>query len=80
LTTVYTGLIPVRAGRTYWVVATAGPNVSNNTWDAWNFNTTGATSGTIDYYSGTWHTQVGQPSGAFDVIGCGKICKVSLAT
>jgi hypothetical protein len=74
LSTVHTGLIPVGAGRTYWVVAIAGPNGADDTWDAWNWNTTGATGG--DYYNGTWY-QYGNPTGAFDVIGCGKLCKVS---
>jgi hypothetical protein len=74
VTTVHTGLIPVGAGRTYWVVAIAGPNGSNDTWDAWNWNTTGATGG--DIYNGTWF-MYGNPTGAFDVIGCGKICKVA---
>lgn len=74
LTTIHTGLIPVGAGRTYWVVAIAGPNGSDDTEDAWNFNTTGATGG--DIYNGTWF-MYGNPTGAFDVIGCGKICKVS---
>ena len=74
VTTVHTGLVPVGAGRTYWVLAIAGPNGSNDTWDAWNFNTTGAVGGAI--YNGTWF-HYGNPTGAFDVIGCGKICKVS---
>ncbi len=74
VTTVHTGtLIPVGAGRTYWVVAIAGPNGSNDTWDAWNWNTTGATGG--DYYNGTWY-QYGNSTGAFDVVGCAKLCKV----
>lgn len=75
LATVHTGLIPVGAGRTYWVVAIAGPNGANDTWDAWNWNTTGATGGDF-YLNGTWY-QYGNPTGAFDVIGCGKVCKVA---
>jgi len=71
LTTVHTRAIPVGAGRTYWVVAIAG---NSDTWDAWNDNTTGATGG--DFYDGTWY-QYGDATGAFDVIGCGKICRVA---
>lgn len=75
LTTVYTGVIPVGAGRTYWVVAIAGPNGANDTDDRWNWNTTGATGG--DFYAPPNWYMYGNPTGAFDVIGCGKICKVS---
>jgi hypothetical protein len=76
LTTVHTNLIPVGAGHKYWVIATAGPNGTNNTWDAWNFNTTGVTSTTASDGGSGFVVQVGDPSGAFDVIGCAKLCKV----
>ena len=35
VTTINTGrLIPVGAGRHYWLLAISGPNVQNDTWDA----------------------------------------------
>lgn len=75
VTAVHTSPIPVNAGQTYWVVAIAGPNPADNTFDVWNWNTTGPTGG--DFYDGTIWYQYGDPTGAFDVIGCGKICKAA---
>ncbi len=65
--------ISIGAGRTYWVIAVAG---ASNTDDAFNWNYNG-TSGTYAYSTnGTSWTLTGGPPGAFDVIGCSKLCKV----
>jgi hypothetical protein len=70
-------IIPVAAGHKYWVVAVAGPNGANNTWDAWQLTYNGASTGAVKSWNGsTWLDFTGDPSGAFDVIGCGKLCKV----
>ena len=78
VTTINTGrLIPVGAGRQYWLVAIPGPNVLNDTWDAWNWTYNGASTGpNMSYSAGFWADNTGQPSGAFDIVGCGKLCKV----
>ena len=77
LTTVNTGtLVPVGAGRQYWVIVTAGPNVANDTWDAWNWNSVGD-SGTFAFDTGSGWALAGATRGAFDVIGCSKLCKVT---
>lgn len=73
VTTFSTGLIAVGAGRKYWVVVSAING--SDTEDAWNWNTTGATGG--DFYDGTTWYMYGNPTGAFDVIGCGKVCRVA---
>ncbi len=70
-------LIPVGAGHQYWLIAIAGPNVLNDTWDAWNFTYNGASTGPVMSWNGaTWIDNTGSPSSAFDVLGCGKLCKV----
>jgi len=75
--TIQTGrLIPLGAGRQFWLIVDGGPNVANNTWDTWNWNTTGDT-GLDAYNTGAgWVLQPDMTLGAFDVIGCPKICKV----
>jgi hypothetical protein len=76
VTTVGGSLVPVAAGHKYWVIASAGPNVANNTWDAWNLNSIGQQGPTaLDTGSG-FVLNANHTEGAFDVIGCGKLCKV----
>jgi hypothetical protein len=72
-------LIPLGAGHHYWLLAIPGPNFQNDTWDAWNWTYNGAsTGGTMSFEGGVgWIDLTGDPSGAFDIVGCGKICKVS---
>jgi hypothetical protein len=79
VTTINTGrLIPVGAGRQYWLVAVPGPNFQNDTWDAWNWTYNNASTGPNMSYEGGvgWIDNTGDPSGAFDIVGCGKVCKV----
>jgi hypothetical protein len=53
-----------------------GPNVQNDTWDAWNWTYNGAQTGPVMSYDGTSWFASGNVSGAFDIVGCGKLCKV----
>ncbi len=70
-------LIPVGAGKQYWLIAIAGPNVLNNIWDAWGETYNGASTGPVMSWDGiSWIDNTGSPSGAFDILGCGKLCKV----
>jgi hypothetical protein len=70
-------LIPVGAGHQYWLIAIAGPNVQNDTFDTWNFTYNDANTGPIMQWDGTtWIDRAPNPSGAFDILGCGKLCKV----
>ena len=70
-------LIPVGAGKQYWLIAKTGPNVANNTWDAWNLNSVGQ-DGPVAADTGSGFVSLGtDDEGAFDVIGCGKLCKVN---
>ncbi len=65
--------ISIGAGRTYWVIAVAG---ASNTDDALNFNYNGTTGIYAYSTNGTSWTLLAGPIGAFDVIGCYKICHV----
>lgn len=79
VTTINTGrLIPVGAGRHYWLLAIPGPNVQNDTWDAWNQTYNGVSTGANMSFEGGvgWIDNTGGSSGAFDIVGCGKLCKV----
>jgi hypothetical protein len=51
------GSIVLSSGTQYWLVASV---IASDTWDAWMFNTTGATGPT---------TTAGSTLGAFDVLG-----------
>ena len=70
-------LIPVAAGKQYWVIVRAGPNIANDTWDAWNLDTVGQTGPVADDTGAGFVSLGAQTEGAFDVIACGKLCKVS---
>jgi hypothetical protein len=75
--TVHTSrMIPLGAGGQFWLIVDGGPNVANNTWDAWNWNTTGDTGLDAYNHGAGWVLQPAQTLGAFDVIGCAKLCRV----
>jgi hypothetical protein len=70
-------LIALGAGHQYWLIASAGPNGLDDTWDAWNWTYDGASTGPAMSWDGnSWIDNTGQPSGAFALYGCGKLCKV----
>ena len=72
-------LIPVAAGKRYWLIAIAGPNVLHTTWDMWNPNTIGQLGpvASNNFGSNGWILSSNAAGeGAFDVIGC-KLCKVN---
>lgn len=75
LTTIHVSpTIPVGAGRTYWVVAY--PGVGTAPTDVWNWSSyLYGTTFAIDQ-GGGWF-DVYDYASAFDVLGCGKLCKVS---
>jgi hypothetical protein len=56
------------------VIATAGPNLANDTADGLNENSVGDV-GTFAYDQGSGWATTGGTRGAFDVIGCGELCK-----
>jgi hypothetical protein len=65
--------LPVGQGRQYWVVASTS---GSDTWDAWNWNSVGAT-GTELYNQGSgWLANLDSPLGAFDVLGVPKLSRV----
>lgn len=71
-------VIPVGAGLKYWLIAVAGPNFLNDTWDAWNWTYNDTSTGPVMSWDGvSWIDNTGDPSGAFDILGCGKLCKVA---
>jgi len=77
LTTIHVSpTIPVGAGKKYWVVAGPGPNNQDDTADVWNWNSQLST-GTYAYNNGSGWTTAQSPVSAFDVLGCGKLCRVS---
>lgn len=62
--------LTLAAGQQYFMVL--GPeNLSDTTWEAWNFNSTNANG--LDLYSTdggqTWNSNGQQPLGAFDILG-----------
>jgi hypothetical protein len=70
--------IPVGSGKTYWVVVKpAGTSTS----DLWDENTVGDYGPVAGNHNGSGWFSEGPPSatlrGAFDVLGCAKICRVS---
>jgi hypothetical protein len=69
-------LVPVAAGKRYWLIAKPGPNALNDTWDAWNWTYNGAQTGPVLTSDGTNWFVPGAVSGAFDIVACGKLCKV----
>jgi hypothetical protein len=74
LTTAGGALIPVAAGHKYWVIIQALSG--SNTWDAWNLNSTSANA-TYSFDAGAGWQHGSGLLGAFDVLGCTKLCKVA---
>jgi hypothetical protein len=56
----------ITGGVQYWVVERA---LLRDTWDAWNYNDTGATGTAAQKYNGTWTAFPGSTNGAFAVYG-----------
>lgn len=56
----------ITGGVQYWIVERA---LRHDTWDAWNYNDTGATGTGAQKYNGTWAAFPGSTLGAFAVYG-----------
>jgi hypothetical protein len=70
-------LVSLQPGKQYWLIAEAGPNGANDTLDGWNFNSVGDNGGGAQDSGSGYVFFPGNPRGAFDVLGCGKLCKVN---
>ena len=47
-------------------------HAGSDTWDAWNWNSNGATGLLVQGSPGSWNSFAGQTDGAFDVLGAGS--------
>jgi len=68
--------IPVGNGKRYWVVVAPGPNIQTTTSDAWNWNVFDSGGPTAQNHGAGWF-RTDAVQGAFDVLACPKICKVT---
>jgi hypothetical protein len=72
-------MIAVGAGKKYWLIAMAGPSLLGDTWDGWDQNSIGQlgpVAGNNFASNGWFLIGSAESEGAFDVIGCPKLCKV----
>jgi hypothetical protein len=69
--------IPVGAGKRYWVIAEPGPNFFKTTVDIWNFNEFFDGGPSALALNGTGWFRADLYQGAFDVLACPKVCKVT---
>jgi hypothetical protein len=68
--------IPVGAGKRYWVIVAPGPSFFHTTSDGWNFNVFDA-GGPVAQDNGAGFFGFNNVQGAFDVLSCSKLCKVT---